>query len=147
MNRPFIRTCLLTLLVLAWIPSIAWAASIVIDVDKGITVPLSLVIISTIICTLSGATSLVFRLNKELRVDPPKPLTYPWLFCWAHMLGSWLAGTTGFFIGQASSYFDVWMRLVVIILMSFGGAKVIEKMAERFIDKLPLPGIDEKATP
>lgn len=121
------------LLVFMWTPAIA--AATVITAAKGSS-PLELdpllLGISLAITTLAGATSLAIRINASLLENPERPLVRPWLFCLAHMLGSWLAGCLGFIMGRAQAW-DVWTSLLVVLVASFMGAKFVEMMAEKYL--------------
>lgn len=155
MNLHFVRSCLRAMLCLMWAPalligalaglspSFAFAgAIIVITIDGGTTVPLSLVIINTFLASMSGGTALVLRIDKELRADPGKPLTRPWLFCLAHMSGSWLAGTLAFLLGQTTTWV-VWYKLGFVIAAAFMGAKFVESVAEKMLGRAPVPPADK----
>ncbi len=129
MTTRYISICLRALLLLMWAP--AALATGVIVIDAGVQVSLALVGVSMLLSTLSGATALVLRLDRELRQAPDAPLIKPWLFCTAHMLGSWLAGIVAF-IGATSAGLDVWLKLSSVVLGSFLGAKFLEARAEAF---------------
>lgn len=144
MNLTYLRVCLRAMLWLLWTPALAVSiflglspsiavagAVIVITIDGGTSIPLSLIIINTFLASLSGGTALVLRIDKELGREPGKRLVRPWLFCAAHMLGSWLAGALAFLMCQGTAW-DVWYRLGFVIIASFLGAKFIELVAEKF---------------
>lgn len=107
-------------------------------VEALIAIPPALVGITWVLSTLAGATALVIRIDRELSAAPDKPLPRPWLFCTAHMLGSWLAGALAFIVGQQQQM-DVWLALGVVITFSFTGAKSIEWVAERYLAKVAPP--------
>lgn len=127
--------CIRAMMVMMWLPTGAYAA--IVAIDKGAT-PLVLdpvlIILTAVISTLAGATTLAIRLNAMLN-DPEgedekgRPKWRPWPFCIAHMLGSWLAGTTAFLIGRSQSY-DVWNSLLLVLLLAFLGAKGVETIAQ-----------------
>lgn len=133
-NINYMRLCLHALLALLWMP--AFAAVTVVSIDNTVSVPLALIVIAAVLSSLSGATTLVQRIDRELRENEGKPLPRPWLFCAAHMLGSWLAGTLGFIAAQHPAL-DVWFKLGVVIVASFLGAKFIEGIAEKYLSRLP----------
>jgi phage shock protein PspC (stress-responsive transcriptional regulator) len=91
-----------------------------------------LMLLSAIIATLSGGTTLAIRVNNLLMSEPPQALVRPWLFVVAHMLGSWLAGLAFFLITRAQEA-DVWTSLIVVLVSSFTGSKAIEWVAERYL--------------
>uniref|UniRef100_UPI0025F63590 hypothetical protein n=1 Tax=uncultured Xylophilus sp. TaxID=296832 RepID=UPI0025F63590 len=78
------------------------------------------------------------------------PLPRPLLFCAAHMLGSWLAGTLAFITAQ-QQVMDVWLGLGLVIVASFIGAKFVEGAAERYLARVPglpaIPPVIPPATP
>ena len=121
------------LLVFMWAPTLA-AAGVVTAAQGSSSLTLDPVLlgISAAITTLAGATSLAIRINTTLLADPDKPLVRPWLFCLAHMLGSWLAGCLGFIMGRAEAW-DVWTSLLVVLVAAFMGAKFVEMMAEKYL--------------
>lgn len=137
MNINYLRLCLRALVVLLWLPAVAWAGTLI-SIDGALSVPLSLVVISTMLSTMSGATALLIRIDKELQAAPDKPLPRPWLFCGAHMGGSWLAGTLGFIISRHQAV-DVWLAMGMVIVASFLGAKFIEMVAERYLARVLPP--------
>lgn len=86
--------------------------------------------------SLSGATALLIRIDRQLSAAPGKPLPRPWLFCGAHMAGSWLAGLLGFALAQKADG-DIWELFVSVICFSFIGATAIERVAEKYVVSLP----------
>ncbi len=146
MNINYLRLCLRALTVLLWLPAVAWAGTLI-TVDGLVSVPLSLVVISSMLSTMSGATALLIRIDKELQAAPDKPLPRPWLFCAAHMGGSWMAGTLGFIVSRHQGM-DVWLAMGLVIAASFLGAKFIELVAERYLSRvLPPPSPQEGHAP
>lgn len=143
MTVKYLRLCLRMLLILLWTPAVVWAGTVASsNLANGLdTVPLSFVLISTMLSTGSGATALLLRIDKELQGNPGQPLPRPWLFCSAHMGGSWLAGTLGFILGRQQNI-DVWLAMGLVIISSFLGAKFIEMVAERWIGKVLPPTSD-----
>lgn len=136
MTVNYLRTVLWVVLVMLWTPAVALAATMQNTLD-GVS-PRVLATVA-ILSTLSGATALVLRIDKELRgMEPGTKLPRPVLFASAHMLGSWLAGVLGFFIAEGQKI-DGWLGFVVIVTMSFVGAKAIEMVAEKYLASA-LPG-------
>ena len=140
MTVKYLRLCLRMLLILLWAPAVVWAGTVAGSTAASSldSVPLSFVLISTMLSTGSGATALLLRIDKELQGNPGQPLPRPWLFCSAHMGGSWLAGTLGFILGRQQDM-DVWLAMGLVIISSFLGAKFIEMVAERWIGKVLPP--------
>jgi len=134
LNITYVRYCLHGMLALLWAPSVLAASVLVID--GTVSVPVALVAIAADGISLSGATALVQRIDRELRENEGRPLPRPWLFCAAHMLGSWLAGTLAFIASQHPAL-DVWFKLGMVIVASFAGAKFIEAMTEKYLGGLP----------
>lgn len=131
MTTGYVRTALWALLFLLWTPTVAFAATVTLQQTfDGVTA--SVVAIVAALSSLSGATALVVRIDKELRSVPGATLPRPVLFASAHMLGSWLAGALAFIFGESQDMND-WLELALIVLMSFGGAKVIELAIERWL--------------
>ena len=126
------------MLVLMWAPA-AFATTVLV-LDGAVSIPLAMMVLSTLIASLSGATALVLRIDSQLRASADAKLPRPWLFASAHMLGSWLAGTLAFILTQQRQS-DVWVTLGFVLVASFGGAKFIEAIAEKYLAR-PLP--DEK---
>ncbi len=121
------------LLICMWAPTVAAAAALTATHQKAeLDLDLALLGVSMAITTLAGATSLAIRINATLLAEPDKPLVRPWLFCFAHMLGSWLAGCLGFIMGRSQQW-DVWTSLLVILIAAFMGAKFVEMMAEKYL--------------
>jgi hypothetical protein len=126
------------LVFLMWAPAAVFAATVAATgVDSSpLNVPASLVVATTMFSTLMGATTLAFRLVKQLQENPEKPLVRPWLYCLAHMLGSWGAGALCFVIAMSQGY-GVWSLLALVMAGSFGGATALEKLAERVLPAAP----------
>lgn len=122
------------LLALMW-GGTATAATVALT-NPALEVDPVLMLLSAIISTLAGATTLAIRVNNLLLAEDgkaePRPLVRPWLFAIAHMLGSWLTGVA-FFLYSRSQSMDVWMTLLVVLVFSFVGAKAIEMLAERIL--------------
>ena len=124
------------LLVLMWAPVLALAAPVAnTSLELVLQVSPALVVIAVMLSSLSGVTALVIRIDRELSAAPDKPLPRPWLFCGAHMLGSWLAGTLAFLLAQQQAM-DVWLGLGLVIAASFIGAKFVEGVAERYLARI-----------
>ena len=128
------------MLVLLWVPTSAWAAQITLHQTLDGLTAASLAIVFAL-SSLSGATALVLRIEKELRASTDGKLPRPWLFASAHMLGSWLASVLALFVGEAQDMND-WLVLGMIVCAGFGGAKFIEMVAEKYLSKIlpPTPG-------
>lgn len=94
-----------------------------------------LVVLTAIVSTLAGVTTLAIRVNaKLLEVDADgkaKPFVRPWLFAISHMLGSWLAGVSIFILSRMN-HWDVWTTLFSVLMLSFLGSKGVEMLAEKW---------------
>lgn len=128
-----------------WTPAAVFAAALYTTggTQSELNVPPVLLIASAFLATLAAATTLCKRVLDEYKANdaagqPDKPLVRPWLFAVSHMLGSWLAGA-GFFLVGMSQGVNVWMLLAMVLVASFGGAVVVERMAENWLPKI-LPG-------
>ena len=113
-----------------WAPMPALAAVVAATGDT-LEVPLLLLVLALVVSTLSGATALLMRIDRELSAAPDKPLPRPWLMSTAHMLSAWLAGVAAFLISRANGW-DAWTTLGFVLGASFAGAKFLEAMLERF---------------
>lgn len=134
MTNNYLRLVLRAMLVFLWVPAIACAATITLQTTLDeITWPVAMLV--AFLSTLSGATALVVRIDRELRAQAsPEPLRWPWLFTGAHMMGSWLAGASAFIVAEGQNLND-WLELGMIVAFSFVGAKAIEKLAESFLGR------------
>lgn len=130
MTAPYMRKALHILLALMWSPMPVWAASIAAQDAFG-AVEWPVFALAFGLSTLSGATALVWRLDKELRASPDGSLPRPWLFAASNLLGSWTAGALAW-VGAQGQGSGVWSTLGAVILLSFGGARVIEIMVEKY---------------
>ena len=114
-----------------WLPGIALASTVTIAKTlEGMT--LTALAIVFVLSTLSGATALIQRIDRELRESVDKKLPRPTLFAAAHMLGSWMAGALAFLIAEGQDVND-WLELGIIIVASFAGAKFIESISEKYL--------------
>jgi hypothetical protein len=137
-----LRAAVWVLLLTLWAPvalavgALATPAAPVVAVALEVS-PL-LLLISAALSTLSGATALLLRIDRELTAAPDRPLPRPWLFCSAHMLGSWLAGVMAF-IGSQRADLSGWEVLFAVLVASFVGARAIEMVAERWLARFSPP--------
>lgn len=100
-----------------------------------------------VVATLAGGTALAIRINNFLLEQdakiadgqPGQPFVRPWLFAGAHMGGSYLAAIVFFLIGLAMRA-EIHYMLLWVLLGSFGGAKTVEKAAEKWLPMTPLNG-------
>lgn len=129
----YIRFALRLLVCLMWLPMPVWAASIV-NGSTLASIDLAVLALAFGLSTLSGATALVWRLDKELRDSPDGRLPRPWLFSASNLLGSWTAGAFAWLSAQGQGA-GVWTTLGLVIVLSFGGARVIEVIAEKYINR------------
>lgn len=120
----------------------AAAAAGVIALSTSPTPPLQLdpvlALLSCFTSSLAGATTLAIRVNNLLMAEASKPMVKPWLFALSHMLGSWLAGLAGFLVGRVNIW-DPWNSLLIVLLLSFMGAKGLELLAEKYLPVIGTP--------
>ena len=126
---------------LAAVPALAAVAPAAKAFEDALNIPPVLMVLAVVISSLSGATALLMRIDRELSGAPDKPLPRPWLMCASHMAGAWLAGTAAF-IGSRQAGFDVWPTLGIVLTASFASAKFLEMWVERL-----LPGRSRGETP
>ena len=136
-----LRRDLWAFVALLWMPVVVLATPLGSSVDVLLAIPPTLAVITVLLSTLSGATALATRIDRELSAAPDKPLKRLWLTCIANMLGSWLTGSLGFVLAQ-SQHMDVWLGLGIVIAFSFSGAKVIESVTEKYLGKV-LPDLPQ----
>ena len=137
-----LRRDLWAFVALLWAPFVVLAATpLASSSEVLLAIPPILAVFTLFISTLSGATALATRIDRELSAAPDKPLKRLWLTCTANMLGSWSAGCLGFFLAQ-SRELDVWLGLAVVFAFSFSGAKAIEYASDKLMGRVlpdPLP--------
>ena len=105
MNRVTVLMMVKLVLVVLW-PTTAYAAVTIMNTLEGLT--WGIVGILFFISSLAGITSLVVRLDREIRFTG-KPVTAPVLFAAVNMLGAWTAAVFAFFVrhlAQASRVGD-----------------------------------------
>lgn len=139
MTNKYLSIVIRATLALVWLPALAFAgvvATIAPTNPEVLEVPLIVLVVNLVFSTLAGGTTLAIRINAQLMSSPEMPLPRPWLFCLSHMLGSWLAGSFFFLIAQHNSV-GIWMGFGMVLLGSFGGAKLLETAVEKY---LPLRG-------
>lgn len=135
LTAPMLRVLLWCLVVFMWTPAIAVPAAVVLAKDATpleplLNVPPVLMLLSVVVSTLSGATALLIRIDRELSAAPEKPLPRPIIMSTSHMAGSWSAGVLAFIFSRQWSV-DVWGTLAFVLTASFLGAKFIEMAAEK----------------
>jgi hypothetical protein len=96
------------------------------------SVPVSAILFTLVLSTLSGIVALLNRIRDELRNHGT--LRYPGIFITSHMTGSWLAGELVFIIGLGNDWPD-WTVAGAIIGASFLGAVFIERVAVKWISQ------------
>lgn len=138
MNR-YLVILIRALLVCMWTPVAAGAvvAAAQAGSEPMLAVPLALLMATAFVSTLAGATTLCLRMVAELKAiaesdKPERPLVKPWLYCLAHMLGSWTAGLF-FFLVSMHQQATPWTLLGTVLLASFAGSKALEVAADRFL--------------
>lgn len=118
-------------LLLALWPPTTWAAVTLMNTLEGLS--WGIIGILFFISTLAGLTSLAVRLDREVRTTG-RPIIAPLLFATVNMLGAWTAAAFAFFIAEGTDLGD-WTELGLILISSFGGARVLEKAAVNYLDK------------
>ncbi|WP_295850943.1 hypothetical protein, partial [uncultured Xylophilus sp.] len=75
LTAPHLRTTLWLLLALLWLPVLAIAAPAAAggSLDLAVRVSPALIAVSVLLSSLSGATALVIRIDRELSAAPDKP--------------------------------------------------------------------------
>lgn len=141
MTTKYITVLIRIMLLAAWAPTVAAAgvvASLIPDPLAGLSfnVPLAVIVVNFGFSTLAAITTLAIRVNAQLMKAPNEPLPHIWTFCAAHVLGSWLTGAFFFMIGQHQQV-GLWLGLGMVLLGSFGGAKLLEMAVEKY---LPMRG-------
>lgn len=138
----YLRRALHALVLIMWAPMPVWAAATLAQASAGLSdfgeIRWSILALAFGLSTLSGATALVWRLDQELRRSPDGKLPRPWLFAASNLMGSWTAGALAWITSQSQSA-GVWPTLGLVILLSFGGARAIEAMAEKYLNKPESP--------
>ena len=134
-------------IVLVWAPFFAVPAIAAVvpnnDIIEQLNIPPVLMVLALIISTLAGVTALLMRIDRELSAAPNAPLPHPWIMSASHMTGAWLAGSLAFILSREYS-FQVWNTLGFVLGASFGNAKFIESMLERYLPSRSLaPQIPE----
>lgn len=129
-----------SLLAFIWTPALA-AAAVVSVGDSVLNIHPAVLVLTGVFSTLSGATTLAIRINKELDSAPGKKLPRPWLYCAAHMLGSWSMGAFVFLMNEHFSV-DVWLSFANVLLGSFAGAAGLEQVANRWLPTFPVPEVE-----
>lgn len=119
------------LLLFAVWPTAAYAAVTIMNTLEGLT--WAIVGILFFISTLAGLTSLVYRLDKEVR-HSGKPMVAPLMFAAVNMLGAWTAAVFAFFVAEGTNLGD-WTELGLVLVFSFGGARLLERAVDKYIDK------------
>lgn len=141
MTTKYVSIIIRLMMLAAWLPSVAFAAMTAAITQEaatlGFNVPLVVLVVNFGFSTLAAITTLAIRINAQLMQAPEKPLPHPWIFCVAHISGSWLAGGFFFVIAQHQQL-GLWLGLGTVILGSFGGAKLLEMAVEKYLPMRPV---------
>jgi hypothetical protein len=137
MIKTYVSYLFWSMLAMVWVPTLAFAGVVAVTpAGEVLNVPAVIVVVNLILSTLAGVTTLAIRINAQLFAAPESKLPRPLLFCTAHMMGSWLAGTSVFLLSQHLQV-GIWMGFMQVLLASFGGAKVLEMLAEKYLPMRP----------
>ena len=136
----YLLIVLRSMLVFCWGGAAAAAGAIALSTSPMPPLQLDpvLALLSCFTSSLAGATTLAIRVNNLLMGEASKPMVKPWLFALSHMLGSWLAGLAGFLVGRVNGW-EPWNALLIVLLMSFVGAKGLELLAEKYLPVIGAP--------
>lgn len=134
-SAAYMSIALRLLVVMMWLPMPVWAASVVVSGHPFDAIDFPVLALAFGLSTLSGATALVWRIDQELRRSPDGKLPRPWLFASSNILGSWTAGTLAWIAAQGQGL-GVWVTLAMVIAISFGGARALETLSEKYINKV-----------
>ena len=141
-GRSYLIRTINAVLLFLWVPTLAFAA-VALERGEGVeAISWALAGVALLLSTLSGVTALLWRVERELRSQPDKPLLRPWLFAASHMTCSWLAGALAFSLSEAQNL-NEWWEVSAVIAASFAGATFVQAAAERLLSKL-LPGAMER---
>lgn len=132
LRTPYLTSMLHAVLFFMWTPGLAMAAAVASAQSDIGSVSWVLACVAILLSTLSGITALLYRVERELRAAPDRPLMRPWLLAISHMACSWSAGALAFLIGEAQDMSD-WYELAGVIAASFMGATFIQAAAEKWI--------------
>lgn len=120
-------------LILLW-PVSAWAATITFGGQIS-SIPLLDLLMTLVLSTLMGATSLLHAMKEEYKKAPEIP--HLWLFVGSHMLGAIGAGLFVFFAAASAEVRSGYVA-GAIMLGSFGGHYFLAKVYKNWIsNKLP----------
>jgi hypothetical protein len=129
---PVLRALLLCLL----LPIVGFAGALAATGgnDSPLAVEPALMVATMFLSSLAGAATLSLRIMTELKAnadagEASKPLLHPWIYCISHMLGSWCAGAFGFVFAMQQQA-GAWWLLGTVLVLSFGGAKALERIAD-----------------
>lgn len=130
----YLRAVMHAMLALMWTPALVFAGTVTLQTAiDGVTGQV-LVLVGAL-SSLSGATALARRIDRELRAVPGAALPRPYLFCASHMLGSWLGGAIGFMTCEGAGVITGWGEMVFICITSFSGATFVEMLVEKYLFK------------
>lgn len=133
MTPAYLARTMLAIMTWLWVPTLAFAMQVALTPPEApFELDPALAGFSFVISIMAGATTLAIRLNMLVAEAPDRPLVKPWLFCLAHMGGSLVAGLAGFVLAKSQGW-PSWNLLLAVLLMSFGGAKAIEMLTERWM--------------
>ncbi|CAN5857143.1 hypothetical protein BH11PSE13_BH11PSE13_12050 [soil metagenome] len=138
LTAPHLRKLIWWAILLVWAPFAALPAVAAMAphaaaaIEDPLNIPPVLMGLAMVISSLAGATALLMRIDRELSASPDKPLPRPWIMSTSHMLGAWLAGTFAFIVSRQYN-FDVWPTLGMVLGFSFGNAKLLEAVLEKYL--------------
>jgi hypothetical protein len=138
----YLHILLWAVLSFIWAPALAAGVAVSVSMgDRVLAIHPVVLLLTGIFSTLSGATTLAIRINKELDSAPGKRLPRPWLYCAAHMLGSWSMGAFVFLMNEHFMV-DVWLSFANVLIGSFAGAAGLESVAKRWLPGFPVPAVE-----
>lgn len=144
MTTTYLLTVMRAMLGMLWLlcvllPTAAYASGVTLNATLQGLDAVTAALVFAFSC-LGSLTAVVWRIETALRAAPDAKLPRPWLFVAAHFLGGITGGVLFFFVAESQDMND-WAELAGIVCGAFGGAKCIELVAERYLNRvLPTPG-------
>lgn len=113
-------------------PTCAWAAAITFG-NTMTNIPALAILMTVILSTLSGITSLLHSMKQEYETAGAIP--HLWLLVASKLFGSNTAGLLMFFMAESLGLEDA-KEAMAIIVAAFGGTWFIERVLQSFTNKI-----------
>ena len=124
------------LLLLLWVGQAVAAPAVTGDISFEQITPIAY-FVTFVSATLGGLAGTLHRMARHLEAGAPS-IQHPRVFVAANMIGGWAMGWLAFLLGTYNTT-PVLMVQGLVLLGSFGGASLVERLVDKYFPASPKP--------